>query len=88
MVGAARRVGGMAVSRTVAPEDVRAFVERTCAEQGVPVLVTDPAALRDVAVMLGQTRQTGATRSGSKRVRPGVAGRTTACARTAATIER
>lgn len=32
--------------------EVREWVERTCAEQGVPVKVTDPATLRKVAVLL------------------------------------
>ena len=66
------------MSRPVSPEEVRAWVERTCAEQGLAVKVTDPSVVRDVALLLGQSRQTGSTRPGSKRVRPGVAGRTTA----------
>lgn len=34
---------------------VQELVERTCAEQGVPVKVTDPTVLRRVAVLLGAT---------------------------------
>jgi hypothetical protein len=68
----------MAVSRALAPEVARAWVERTCAAQGLAVRVTDPRVVADVAVLLDQTRQSGSTRSGSKRVRPGTAGRTTA----------
>ena len=88
MVGAARRAGGMAVSRAEAPETAQAWVERTCAEQGLRVHVTDPGVVADVVALLGQSRQTGSIRPGSKRVRPRTAGRTTACARTAATIAR
>lgn len=32
---------------------VRCWVERSCAQQGVPVTVTDPVTLRKVAVLLG-----------------------------------
>jgi hypothetical protein len=33
--------------------EVVALVERSCAEQGVPVKVTDPTVLKRVAVLLG-----------------------------------
>lgn len=36
------------------PQDaVRAWVERTCAEQGIDVAVTDPVTVRKVAALLG-----------------------------------
>lgn len=36
------------------PDDkLRAWVERTCAEQGVPVAITDPVTVGRVAVLLG-----------------------------------
>jgi len=72
----------------VTPQMVRAWVERTCAAQGVPVVVTDPVTIAKVAALLAQTRQTGSTRSGSKRARPRTAGETTARSRTASTIAR
>jgi hypothetical protein len=49
----------------------RRWAEKTALAQGLPVKVTDPVVLRDVAVLLGlkpQTRQTGASRAGSKRL--------------------
>jgi hypothetical protein len=49
----------------------RRWAEETALAQGLPVKVTDPVVLRDVAVLLGlkpQTRQTGASRDGSKRL--------------------
>jgi hypothetical protein len=52
------------------PELARAWVERTCAAQGVPVKLSDPAVIRATVALLGQTRQSGSMRSGSKRVRP------------------
>ena len=78
----------MGVTSMPGPEVARAWVERTCAAQGVPVKVTDPGVIGAVVVLLGQSRQTGSTRSGSKVVRPRTAGRTTARSRTAATIAR
>jgi hypothetical protein len=65
----AGRVGVVGVS-LLAAESARAWVERTCAVQGVPVKVTDPAAIRTAVALVGQTRQSGSMRSGSKRVRP------------------
>lgn len=78
----------MAVSRPAAAEVARAWAERTCAEQGIGVKVTDAAAVAAVATLLGQTRQMGSMRAGSKVVRPRTAGRTMARSRTAATIAR
>ena len=88
MGGAACRVGVMGVRRMPTPEVARAWVERTCAQQGVPVKITDPVVIAAVVVLLGQNRQTASTRSGSKAVRPRTAGRTTARSKTAATIDR
>jgi hypothetical protein len=34
----------------------KAWVERTCAEQGVPVKLSDPVALRRIADILGEAR--------------------------------
>lgn len=76
------------VVRAPAPEVVRAWVERTCAAQGVPAKVTDLAVLTAAAALLGQTRQTGPRRSGSKRLRPGAAGRIVIRSSTEATIAR
>jgi hypothetical protein len=81
------RVGVMALKRPV-PDDVQTWVERTCAAQGVSVKVTDPAVIAAAAVLVGQTRQTGSRRSGSKRFRPGTAGRIVTRSRTEATIAR
>ena len=86
MGGAARTVGVMAVN--VDPGVVRAWVERTCAAQGVPVKVTDRGVIEQTVALLGQTRQTGSMRSASSPRRPGVARRMIARSRTAATIAR
>ena len=37
----------------VTPEEVRAFVQRTCRDQGVPVLVTSPRVVAQVVALLG-----------------------------------
>jgi hypothetical protein len=58
----------------VTREMARRWLDRTCAAQGVPVEVEDPATLAKVVALLGQTRQTGSTRSGSKTLRPRTAG--------------
>jgi hypothetical protein len=57
------------------PEDLRAearkWAEETAQAQGLPVKVEHVETLRDVATLLGlkpQTRQTGASRDGSKRL--------------------
>ena len=46
----------------------RAWVERTCAEQGVPVKVSDPQTIAKVAELLAQGRQNGVKRDSSKRL--------------------
>lgn len=63
----------------VSPEAVAAWLSASCAEQGVPVVITDPRVLAKVAALLappapsgdGQIRQTARTRSGSKARLPG-----------------
>ena len=55
-------------------EQARRWAERTCEAQSVPLKVTDRAAIAEVVALLGQSRQTGLMRSGSKRVRPRTAG--------------
>ena len=44
-----------------------AWVERSCAEQGVPVKLSDPVALRRIAEILGEARDAReAARKGSR----------------------
>jgi hypothetical protein len=43
-----------------------AWVERTCADQNVPVKLSDPVALDKVAELLAQGCQTGVKRDSSK----------------------
>ena len=54
------------------PDDLRAravaWVERACADQGVPVKITDPLALARIAELLAQGRKTGVSRDSSKRL--------------------
>ena len=46
---------------------VKAWVERTCAEQGVPVKLSDPVALQRIADILGEARDAReAARKGSQ----------------------
>jgi hypothetical protein len=45
-----------------------AWVEQACAEQGVPVKLSDPLALGQVAELLAQSRKTGSSRDSSKRL--------------------
>jgi hypothetical protein len=45
-----------------------AWVERTCADQNVPVKLSDPLLLAKVAELLVQGRQTGVRRDSSKRL--------------------
>ena len=45
-----------------------AWVERTCADQNVPVKMSDPLALAKVAEILAQGRQIGVRRDSSKRL--------------------
>jgi hypothetical protein len=63
---------GRLPARRAGVEDLRAravaWVERTCAEQGVPVKLSDPLLLAKVAELLAQGRQTGSRRDSSKRL--------------------
>ena len=43
-----------------------AWVERSCAEQGVPVKLTDPVALQRIADILGEARDAREARKGSR----------------------
>lgn len=71
------------------PEVVRAWLERSCAAQGVPVKIADPRVIARVVTLLGQaSRHSASMRSGSKVVRPRTARRTIARSSTAETIER
>ena len=45
-----------------------AWVERTCADQGIPVEISDPLTVRRVAEILAQGSQTGVKRDASKRL--------------------
>jgi hypothetical protein len=84
---AARRVGVVGL-KGPDPAAVAAWVARTRAAQGLPPSVQDPVVIARVVALLGQARQTGATRSGSKVPRPRTAGETTARSRTAETMDR
>lgn len=86
MGSSARDLGGLVVK--VTPATVAAWVERSCAAQGVPVKVREPAVIAQVAALLGQVRQTASMRSGSKLDRPRTAGRMVAESSTDETIER
>lgn len=70
------------------PAAIRAWVDRTRREQGLPPVLDDPVVIAKIVALLPQARQTGAMRSGSKVVRPGTAGRTTARSSIDDTIER
>lgn len=72
----------------IAPAVAQAWAERTCEAQGVPVKATDARLVERLVPLLGQARQTGSTRSGSKVPRPRTAGRTTARSISAATTDR
>jgi hypothetical protein len=79
------------LSETGLPERARAWVERTCAAQGLAVKVDDPGTVAAVARLLaagGQTRQTGSTRDSSKVVRPRTARSMMARSSKAATMAR
>ena len=63
------------------------WARRTAVEQGFPAMIADEEVLETIATLLcegrirpgaGQTRHAGRTRSGSKRLRPGTAGPTSA----------
>jgi hypothetical protein len=47
---------------------VRAWVERSCADQGIPLKVRDAAVLQKVAEILVQARQKAVRRDSSKRL--------------------
>jgi hypothetical protein len=47
---------------------VRAWVERSCAEQGLPAKVTNPGKIARVAELLSQGRQKAVKRDSSKRL--------------------
>jgi hypothetical protein len=47
---------------------VRAWVERMCAEQGIPSKLTNPAKIARVAELLSQGRQKARKRDSSKRL--------------------
>jgi hypothetical protein len=70
------------------PAVVRAWVERTRAEQGLPPTLEDPVVIARLVALLPQAYQTGSIRSASKAVRPGTAGRITARSKSADTIDR
>jgi hypothetical protein len=70
------------------PAAVAAWVARTRAAQGLAASLDDPVVIGRVVDLLGQARQTGSIRSGSKVDRPRTAGRMTARSRTAETIDR
>lgn len=72
----------------ITAEMVIAWVEETCAAQGISAKVTDPLTVSRVAALLGQDRQTASMRDGSKLPRPRTAGRIVARSSTADTIER
>jgi hypothetical protein len=44
------------------------WVERECAEQGIPVKLSDPRTIEKVATLLAQGIQTARNRDGSKRL--------------------
>ena len=54
------------------PEDLKAraiaWIEQACADQGVPVKLSDPLALVKIAEILAQGRATGSSRDSSKRL--------------------
>jgi len=45
-----------------------AWAERTCADQGIPVEISDPLTIAKVAEILRQGRQKGVRRDSSKRL--------------------
>lgn len=54
------------------PEDLKAraiaWVEQACADQNVPIKLSDPLALARIAELLAQGRKTGSSRDSSKRL--------------------
>ena len=51
--------------------EVRALVERTCADQGVPVVVTERGVVERVSVLLGARRTRGRAHARSASTAPG-----------------
>ncbi len=87
MAWAASGVGVMGL-KPPDPAVVRAWIERTRLAQGLPRTLEDPVVIAKLVALLPQARQTGSMRSGSKRVRPRTADRTTARSSKADAIER
>jgi hypothetical protein len=52
-----RAKGGESPARRDLRERAEAWVERTCAEQGVPVKLSDPIALAEIAEILSAARE-------------------------------
>ena len=46
----------------------RAWAERTCLDQDIPLKVSDPVTIEKVAQLLGQGRHSGVKRDSSKRL--------------------
>ena len=57
----------MGIMAGVTPEQIRAWVEASCAQQGVPVAVTDPATVERIVVLLGGTGREGPGRGAATR---------------------
>lgn len=74
--------------KPIDPAEVRAWVARTRAAQGLPPVLDDPVVIARLVALFPQARQTGSIRSGSKAVRPGTADRITARSKSAETIDR
>ena len=90
MPAAGSRSGVAVVAMKHTPAEVAGWVEESAARQGVPVKVEDPGAVERVVGVVGggpgagQSRQTGESREGSKRLRPLTAGLTTRWSKTVA----
>lgn len=64
----ARRPAGRSGTDDERDAQMVAWVERHCAEQGIPVKLSDPDVVAQVAAVLAQARKTGVKRDGSKRL--------------------
>ncbi len=79
MEGPSRYLGAVGAMMGLDVDAVRAWVERTCAEQGVPVFVADAALVGRVGSLLGAGGSAGAPKgragapglTGSRRERSG-----------------
>ena len=60
--------GGRGFDREELAARARAWAERTCAEQGISLKVSDPQTIARVAELLAQGRQAGVSRESSKRL--------------------